>query len=383
MISKATLTASGGMIAMAVGIGIGRFVYTPILPPMLAALGLSKATAGLIASANFLGYLVGALAAARLPMPGSRRLWLLGALTVSALTTGAMGMVVDVPWFLILRFFGGVASALVLIIASALVMNRLAEDRRPGLSALHFAGVGAGIALSAVLVSSVSGWDAMWRASGIASVIGLVITGIILPRQTDQPATKQQHPTSQPDPTLRRMTIAYGLFGFGYVITATFLVAIVRSEVPRLESSIWIMVGLGAAPSIWLWNRLGRRIGTASAFAVASLCEAAGVIASVASAGIVSVSLGAILLGGTFMGLTALGLSRARELARGDVGRAMAAMTGAFGAGQIVGPLVAGVLSDALGGFVVPSALAAGALVVAGGLAIAPARTETRTATRS
>ena len=135
-----------------------------------------------------------------------------------------------------------------------------------------------------------------------------------------------------------------------------------------MRVAIWIMVGLGAAPSVWLWGILGRRIGTARAFAVAAVIEALGVLASVASSGALAVSLGAVLLGGTFMGLTALGLTRARELARGDARRAMAAMTGAFGVGQIVGPLVAGVLSDALGGFLVPSALAAAGLVVAGWL---------------
>src|SRR5258708_9906132 len=103
--------ALGGLIAMAIGIGIGRFVYTPILPPMLAALGLSKATAGLIASANFAGYLVGALGAAGATLPGSRRLWLLGALVTSAVTTGAMGFSEWVPTFVLLRFAGGVASA--------------------------------------------------------------------------------------------------------------------------------------------------------------------------------------------------------------------------------------------------------------------------------
>src|SRR5579863_3241978 len=100
-------TALGGLIAMAVGIGVGRFVYTPILPAMLAGLGLSKATAGLIAAANFAGYLVGALAAMRAALPGSRRSWLLGALALSGVTTGGMGYFDTVAAFMVLRFVGG------------------------------------------------------------------------------------------------------------------------------------------------------------------------------------------------------------------------------------------------------------------------------------
>jgi len=69
------------------------------------------------------------------------------------------------------------------------------------------------------------------------------------------------------------------------------------------------------------------------------------------------------------MGLTALGLIRGRELAQGDPRRVLAVMTGAFGVGQIVGPALAGVVSDALGGFTVPSIAAAGALVLAAWLA--------------
>src|SRR5258708_36883034 len=103
--------ALGGLIAMAIGIGIGRFVYTPILPPMLAGLGLSKAAAGLIASANFAGYLVGALGAMQTSLPGSRRVGLLGALVLSGVTTGAMGLCSTLPGFLVLRFLGGRASA--------------------------------------------------------------------------------------------------------------------------------------------------------------------------------------------------------------------------------------------------------------------------------
>src|ERR1700744_1522626 len=121
--------AFGGLIAMAAALGIGRFVYTPILPAMTEALGLSNAQAGLIASANLLGYLVGALLAASPTLPGSSRAWLMGSLAVSACTTGAMGLASSLPAFLALRFVGGAASAFVLVLASALVLDGLAIAR--------------------------------------------------------------------------------------------------------------------------------------------------------------------------------------------------------------------------------------------------------------
>src|SRR6187455_1770222 len=144
--------AVGGLLAMAAGIGIGRFVYTPILPPMVEALGLSKSEAGLIASANFVGYFAGALLAA-VRLPGSRRAWLVVALMVNALALAAMGLTSSLAAFLVLRLIAGIASAFTLIFASALVLDRLATAGRGRLSAVHFAGVGIGIAVSAALVA--------------------------------------------------------------------------------------------------------------------------------------------------------------------------------------------------------------------------------------
>ena len=108
------------------------------------------------------------------------------------------------------------------------------------------------------------------------------------------------------------MTLAYGLFGFGYVITATFLVAIVRSTpaIRELEPVIWVVVGLAAAPSVLFWSYLGRRIGVAAAFGTAALAEAVGVLASVVWPSTAGICAAAVLVGGTFMGLTAMGLMR-------------------------------------------------------------------------
>ena len=160
--------ALGGLLALASAIGIGRFVYTPILPAMVEGLRMANSEAGLIASANLVGYLTGALLAAAPRLPGSRRTWLLGALALGAATTGAMGLVSSLPAFLALRGIGGAASAFVLVFASALVLDRLAAAGRGSLSSLHFAGVGVGIGLSAVLVSSLLTAGADWRLLWLA-----------------------------------------------------------------------------------------------------------------------------------------------------------------------------------------------------------------------
>ena len=371
-------TALGGLIALAAALGIGRFVYTPILPPMIEALQLSKSEAGLIASVNFVGYLLGALLAAMPGLVGSRRLWLLGALAISAVTTAAMGLTQMLPAFLGLRLVGGIASAFVLILSSTIVLERLAEAGRSGLSALHFAGVGTGITVSAVLVAELQhlgeSWQVLWLASGAVTFAALLAAAGLLP-QGASPTVRstRREERGAIDRGLRRLMIAYGLFGFGYVITATFLVAIVRATpaIRPYEPVIWIVFGIAAVPSVTLWTRLAQPIGIPAAFAIACVVEAAGVLASVAWPTTLGVFLAAMLVGGTFMGLTALGLMGARARAIGDPRRALALMTGAFGIGQIIGPIFAGFASDRLGRFTASSIVAALGLLAAALLAAA------------
>ncbi len=366
--------ALGGLIIIAAAMGIGRFVYTPILPFMDETLGLTKAQGGLIASANYLGYLLGALAASLIALPGGRRRWILGALALSALSTGAMGLSSSLILFLTLRFIGGVASALVMVLIIAFVLDHLMAAGRMALFAVNFAGIGIGIVISAALISGLAalgyGWQAQWLYAGVLSCASLGLAAWLTPG--DIPARKK--PSASKDAPMDRALIAliaaYGLFGFGYIITATFISIMVRSqpEIRSVEPVIWLVVGLAAIPSGVLWSWIGRRIGTGRAFAAACLVEAAGVALSVLVINPGAILLSAALLGGTFVGITALGLVKARQLAKGDPRRDLGFMTAAFALGQIIGPSFAGYAHGIDGSFLVPSLAAAAALVVAAGL---------------
>ena len=372
--SKAYVVAFGGLLAMAAVMGIGRFVYTPILPVMLEALGLTKSQAGIIASANYFGYLAGAVFAMA-PLPGGKRIWFLGALFASAATTAAMGVLDATPAFALMRAVGGFASAIGMVFGASLIVERLAARGRTDLVWLFFAGVGVGMAVSAAIVAGLAasglGWRAMWLASGAVSALGFVAAAAFVPSAADAPAAAGVSIGKAQPRTLAVVTLAYGLFGFGYVITATFIVAIVRAspEARPFEPFVWMVVGLAAAPSVLVWNRFAGRIGALQAFAVGCLVEAAGVAASVLWVTPTGALFAAAALGGTFVGITALGLMAARTMTAGDPRRAVALMTVAFALGQIVGPLVAGYAYDWTGSFAPSSLAAAAALLLAAGLA--------------
>lgn len=367
---RSMLVAAAGMLTMATALGIDRFVYTPILPLMAEATSLSTAQAGLIASANFLGYLLGALAAAKAELPGSRRGWLIGTLTVSALSTGATALASSLPEFLIVRFVGGAAGAFAIVVAIALVVERRAADGRSSLLVLHFGGVGLGIAVSAALVSGLlaagSGWRLLWVAASTVSLsFTAMVAGLIAQEPTSSGAVASRG-EAEVRPGFWALIIANGLSSFGYVITATFLVAIVRRspELKPLEPWIWIVFGLAAAPSVAAWTWVGSRKGIARALSLAYLVEAAGVALSVLWSAEAGMIIATVFVGFTFIANTALGMMAARALCSGDARRPVALMTAAFGLGQIAGPTFAGVLHDIVGSFLLPSLIATAGLLV-------------------
>jgi len=380
------LLALGGLLSLAAAMGIGRFVYTPILPYMTDGLNLPASQAGLIASANFVGYLAGALAGAARSLPGKPRHWFLGGLAASAVTSIAMAMTTDLMAFLVIRFLSGMASAFVLVFSTTLILERLNAAGRSALSALHFAGVGCGIAFSAILIAALAyhsaDWRLLWIGSGVATLVFLVAAMRLVPAPSEQPNASQAETRAQGAAqtlmtgSLVRLVGAYGLFGFGYVITATFVSVIARAE-PALQSSeklVWLVVGLSAAPSIYLWNKVAARTGARMAFALACVLESAGVALTVISQQPIVFLVGAMLLGGTFMGITALGLMEGRRQAQKHgqtaVRRMLSILTASFGAGQVAGPWFAGQLHAMTGSFNAASLAAAAALLVAAVLVV-------------
>ncbi|MEM7668171.1 MAG: YbfB/YjiJ family MFS transporter [Pseudomonadota bacterium] len=360
------LTAIGGLAALAAAMGIGRFLYTPMLPLMSAATGMSAREAGLIASANFAGYLVGALLAALPGLSMHARAWMLGSLAVSAATTAGMAFEAPLWVWAALRFAGGIASAFVLVFASSLVMSHLARRSRTGLSPIHFAGVGTGILLSAIVsapwILPEQAWSMGWIYGAGLTVLALGLAALLIaPPEAGSASGGGERRTAT---GLWRLVLAYGCLGFGYVITATFIVTILRDGgVGRTgEAIVWAMVGLSAIPSIALWSSISARIGGIRAYQLAMILEAVGVGVSVLS-GWAAMLIAAVLLGGTFMGLTAMGFQEAVKRSAGDGRSIMALMTASFGTGQMIGPAVAGWLRDTTGNFILPSLIAACVLV--------------------
>ncbi len=361
-----------GALGMASAMGFGRFSYTPILPGMMVGVPLSAADAGLIAAGNFAGYLVGAVIGAYGWAAGREKVVAILALFLTALLQLAMGLASSVFLFILIRFCAGVASAFAMIFLSAIVLGHAAARGSDHVQSAHFGGVGFGIALSSLVVVTIGAaagadshaWRVEWCAGAIVSLAIALLVWRLLPALPSATRVLAEPPLAWKLP-LSLITLAYGLFGFGYVVTATFVVTMARlgDAGPLVEFLSWFLAGIAAAVSIFAWRPVMRRFGLRVVFVIGLLVEAVGVLASAALPPPAAPLIGGVLLGATFVMITAYGLQLGRLLSPESPRRALAFMTAAFGVGQILGPVVAGVMADATGSFVAPSIVAALVLV--------------------
>lgn len=371
----------GGVLALAAAMGVGRFAFTPLLPAMQRAAHLDPAQAGLLAAANYAGYLVGALLIAVAVPVAARRSVLAGSLLAVAATTALMAATMSVPAWAAIRFLAGLASAGVFVLASGLVLDALRRAGHAARSGWLYSGPGLGIAASGLVVRAAGdtvGWRATWLLLALLVVSVLYPCWRWLPHGGSGGVTAAGPPPRAAVPGVARVLlfVAYFLEGLGYIVTGTFLVAIVN-QMPGLDGfggGVWIVVGVAAIPSSILWTLLGGRIGYARALALAYGVQACGILLPLLGGAGAAVG-AALVFGGTFLGISGLTLALAGQLAPHGTARLVGMLTATYGLGQVIGPVVGGVAATWSGDFT-PALIAAATIVLLGGvlMAVFPSR---------
>ncbi|WP_261300596.1 YbfB/YjiJ family MFS transporter [Paenibacillus andongensis] len=357
----------GGIAALMVAMGIGRFAFTPILPMMMDHHLFSAAGAGYLASSNYLGYLIGAFVLTLVQVK-SRSMLLFAGLIVCIATTWEMGVFHSLEAWLVLRFLSGLASAIVFVIASSIVLDRLSALQ----AGIFYGGVGAGIlltGLSVPLLARNGDWSEVWKGLGLISLIlGLASWYSLWDRHTGTKTLSSSHDHDHHPSAVRRvlicLMIAYGLEGLGYIVTGTYLVAFAKSvsSIPNIASLSWMLVGIAAAPSCVGWSMLASRWGKKWTLTVAMLLQSIGIAIPVLIPSSTAIIVGALMFGVTFMGITTLSVAFAKDLYPQNNRKIIGLLTTFFGLGQIIGPLIAGLLISENGSYL--TALIGAAFIV-------------------
>lgn len=349
--------ALAGMLALAVAMGIGRFAFTPLMPMMLHDQQIDLPQASWLASANYLGYLLGAILCTLQPAIWSR--WRLQPLISTQMVRGGLIATCVLtalmtttwasawPW---LRFATGVVTAIAFVFTSTWCLAQLAHLNAPTAGGIIYAGPGIGIASSGLLASLMVMLD--WRAATGWLAFGLlaaVMTALVWPvfrggepRIISTVAAKPAQPNGR---LIEKagLTIAYGLAGFGYIITATFLPVIARTALPGSvwPDLFWPILGVGVACGALVASRIPAHIDQRYLLTGCYLVQALGVALSNWMPTLAGFALGSVLVGLPFTAITFFVMQIGRRLHPHAPSSIIGLLSASFGACQIAGPPVA------------------------------------------
>ena len=384
--------ALAGMVSLAVAMGIGRFAFTPLLPMMLNDGVIDLPHASWLASANYLGYFIGALLCtfqpwiwARLPflpLLAFSSLVRAGLLATGVLTL-AMAWQVQAAWPL-LRFAAGITSAVVFVFTSGWCLSQLAKRGVPEMGGVIYMGPGAGILVSGLFASGMVAWR--WSAASgwlIFGVLAFVLTAScwkVLRGGEERLAARGAVAVESLQAAVPRraeiglLTFAYGLAGFGYIITATFLPVIARAALPGSAwlDLFWPLFGFGIMVGALVATKIPANFDRRRLLAASYFMQALGISIPLLSPSLAGFALGSLLLGLPFTAITFFAMQEVRRLRPGVAASFMGLLTAMYGLGQIVGPpLVALTLrhSRSIGeGFTLSLVVAAASLLVGAAL---------------
>lgn len=339
-----------GIAALILTVGIARFAYTPFLPLMLKQTELTTFSGGWLATFNYVGYLLGVLLIAQINDLQFKFKFYRINLIIAVMTTVGMGLTTHIVVWSVFRLIAGISSTAGIILAAGFVMSWLRQHQFKSQLGLHFSGLGLGIAIPGmliVLMNSHVDWAMQWLIMGCFGVLFLIPAWLWMPA----PDNTQKQVTHNHKPPSKRwmnlMIAAYFCAGVGYVISATFIVAILES-MPSLSGKgdwVWVVLGLAAVPSCIVWDKISSTVGEVRALVLSYSVLLVSIIIPALSETLFFNLLGALLFGATFAGVVSLMLVFIGRKFPANPAKAMAKLTISYGIAQIAAPAIAAYIS--------------------------------------
>lgn len=346
-----------GIFSIIIGVGVSRFAFTTLLPPMLEDF-ISINDAGIFASINFAGYLSGAIFSIFLKDINVKVKYFRIGIVLDVLTTFVLAFSTDYTLWFISRIFAGFASAFVILIGGSIVMEKLDMPDKTKAMGIHFTGIGLAIT-SCDLISKYVLTNGLWSDAWMAlSIFGLIIalyTMHILSYDKESKKNASSHKVNFAmfTPYVNLLILAYFTAGVGFVVQATFFPDIINS-IKGLEGFGglgWLIVGLCGIPSAIIWMRLAHKFGSVNIIMIVSLLQIIGILLPTMSNSVFFNLLSGALYGSTFIGHVALFMHYGGKLAGKNPVIFMGSMTAAYGIGQVAAPLYSVYLIEKFGSY--------------------------------
>ncbi len=334
-----------------VALGLARFAYGLLLPPMRDDLGWTYGAAGGVTTANAVGYLAGAIAAPRAVRILGGRTAVVGGVAATAAMLALNAATGNYLFILFVRFAAGLTSGIAFVAGGVLAAG-ISRRGAPNALTWYPAGAGAGIAISAVgippLVDSPSRWPVGWILLGALCAVCAIVLAVVVPAPEEQaqtaPAGKAERPAG-----LWQAELAYGLFGLGYIAYVTFVVAYLRDGGASSGAVIgfWFLIGIASLVATQLWPPILRPGSGHNGLALTLTGSTIGVVIMSISRSWPAATLSALFFGASVVAVVSAATGLARDLVPEHSWTAtIARLTILFGVGQTLGPILAGLLGD-------------------------------------
>ncbi len=303
--------AVSGLLAMLVSIGVARFGYAPLVPALVAAHWFGAAAAFWLGAANLLGYFLGAaiMRVWRRPINARLAVILLMAVTCASILASAFDL--GIAWFAVWRLLSGITGGVLMVLMAAAVVGRAPAAQKGRVSGITFAGMGSGMALSALLIPVLlaQGLAFTWAALGTLCVVATVIVAVIMPASRIVPAPRVAGAGRGVSRPVLLLIIAYAASAFGFVPHILFWASFVAIGLQRgvaAGAEVSAILGVAAALGPPILGRVADRFGflptLACGYAVMACAVALPLVwdaplgLALSAIGVGAVALGAVML---------------------------------------------------------------------------------------